>query len=242
MMPDDEALLQRDSVFRVGKVVTVEGRRVCVAVDKVKNSSHLIYNGKLVRNVAVGSYVKITKGFSELVAVVDGERVEEDRAAYREYRRSSDAVSRALDVSLIGYLENGVFVRGVREMPLLDNECFILAESEFRAIHTFVQDGESLPIGTLAMEPTQAVSIGVDAIFASHIGIFGNTGSGKSYSLSKIYHELFQRFATEPGSASVPSSSWSTSTASMLIAPPKTTMMRGRQRLSPSPRTSVSTL
>lgn len=200
MMPDDDANLQRDAVFSVGKVVSVEGRRVRVAVDKLKNSSHLLYKGSIVRNVAVGSYVKIAKGFSELVAVVDGERVEEDRAASIEYRRSADALSRALDVSLIGYLEDGTFVRGVRELPLLDNECFILTESEFEAIHTFVQEGdESLPIGTLAMEPTQAVNIGVDAIFASHIGIFGNTGSGKSYSLAKIYHELFQRFAAEPG-------------------------------------------
>lgn len=200
MMPDDDANLQRDAVFSVGKVVSVEGRRVRVAVDKLKNSSHLLYKGSIVRNVAVGSYVKIAKGFSELVAVVDGERVEEDRAASREYRRSADALSRELDVSLIGYLEDGTFVRGVRELPLLDNECFILTESEFEAIHTFVQEGdESLPIGTLAMEPTQAVNIGVDAIFASHIGIFGNTGSGKSYSLAKIYHELFQRFAAEPG-------------------------------------------
>lgn len=200
MMPDDDAYLQRDAVFSVGKVVSVEGRRVRVAVDKLKNSSHLLYKGNVVRNVAVGSYVKIAKGFSELVAVVDGERVEEDRAASREYRRSADALSRALDVSLIGYLDDGRFVRGVRELPLLDNECFILTESEFEAIHTFVQEGdESLPIGTLAMEPTQAVNIGVDAIFASHIGIFGNTGSGKSYSLAKIYHELFQRFATAPG-------------------------------------------
>lgn len=199
-MPDDDANLQRDAVFSVGKVVSVEGRRVRVAVDKLKNSSHLLYKGSIVRNVAVGSYVKIAKGFSELVAVVDGERVEEDRAASREYRRSADALSRELDVSLIGYLEDGTFVRGVRELPLLDNECFILTESEFEAIHTFVQEGdESLPIGTLAMEPTQAVNIGVDAIFASHIGIFGNTGSGKSYSLAKIYHELFQRFAAEPG-------------------------------------------
>lgn len=200
MMPDDDANLQRDAVFSVGKVVSVEGRRVRVAVDKLKNSSHLLYKGSIVRNVAVGSYVKIAKGFSELVAVVDGERVEEDRAVSREYRRSADALSRALDVSLIGYLEDGTFVRGVRELPLLDNECFILTESEFEAIHTFVQEGdESLPIGALAMEPTQAVNIGVDAIFASHIGIFGNTGSGKSYSLAKIYHELFQRFAAEPG-------------------------------------------
>ncbi|GAB2506804.1 ATP-binding protein [Microbacterium petrolearium] len=202
MTPDDEAHLQRDAVFSVGKVVSVEGRRVRVAVDKLKNSSHLIYKGDIVRNVAVGSYVKITKGFNELVAVVDGERVDEDRSASKDYRRSADTFSRALDVSLIGYLENDEFYRGVREMPLLDNECFILTEEEFEAIHTFTGDGDmSLAVGVLAMEPTQNIKIAVDGIFASHVGIFGNTGSGKSYTLAKLYHELFARFGDQPAFA-----------------------------------------
>lgn len=199
-MLDEDDTLRRDAVFSIGKVTSVEGRRVRIAVDKLKNSSHLLYQGEIVRNVAVGSFVKITKGFVELVASVDGERVEEDRRASRDYKRSVDSLTRELEVSLVGYFERGEFHRGVREMPLLDNECFILSEDEFKAIHTFVADtAPSIPLGVLAMEPTQAVLVGVDAIFASHVGIFGNTGSGKSYSLAKLYHELFTKFGDQPG-------------------------------------------
>lgn len=194
----DEALLEEDTVFRVGRVVSVEGRRVRIAVDKLKNSSHLLFQGEIVRNVAVGSYVKIVKGFSELVAKVDGEVVAEDRAASLAYRRGVDPMSRQIDVSLIGYIERGKFERGVREMPLLDNQCFILTEPEFRLIHTFVEpDDEALVLGSLAMEPTQPVAVGINAIFASHVGIFGNTGSGKSYTLAKLYYELFQKYGAE---------------------------------------------
>jgi DNA helicase HerA-like ATPase len=196
----EEPLLEQDTVFRVGRVVSVEGRRVSIAVDKLKNGSHLLYRGGIVRNVAVASYVKIVKGFEELIAKVDGEVVREDRSASAAYRRGVDTLARQLDVSLIGYLEKGRFERGVREMPLLDNECFILTEPEFELIHTFVDKGDTaLVIGSLAMEPTQQVAVGVDAIFASHVGIFGNTGSGKSYTLAKLYHELFRRFGSEPG-------------------------------------------
>lgn len=191
----EENVLDEDAVFRVGRVVSVDGRRVRVAVDKLKNGSHLLYLGGLVRNVAVASYVKIVKGFVELIAKVDGEIVEEDRAAPSAYRRGVDALSRQLDVSLVGYIEDGRFERGVREMPLLDNECFILTEDEFGLIHTFVAGGdEPLEIGALAMEPTQPVCVGIDSIFASHVGIFGNTGSGKSYTLAKLYHELFKKY------------------------------------------------
>ena len=38
------------------------------------------------------------------------------------------------------------------------------------------------------------IKIGVSRLFASHIGIFGNTGSGKSYTLSKLYRQLFLAF------------------------------------------------
>lgn len=193
----EDIVLDQDEVFRVGRVVSVDGRRVRIAVDKLKNGSHLLYRGGLVRNVAVSSYVKIVKGFVELIAKVDGEVVEEDRSAVSAYRRGVDPLSRQLDVSLIGYIEGGRFERGVREMPLLDNECFILTEEEFGLIHTFVSDSDQpLEIGTLAMEPTRSVAVGINAIFASHIGIFGNTGSGKSYTLAKLYHELFKKYGT----------------------------------------------
>ncbi|MEI2672298.1 MAG: ATP-binding protein [Marmoricola sp.] len=180
--------------------MSVEGRQVRVAVDKLKNSSHLLFQGGIVRNVAVGGYLKIVKGFSELIAKVDGEVIEEDRSASAVYRRGVDPMTRQLQVSLIGYIEAGRFERGVREMPLLDNECFILTEEEFGLIHTFVEDSDSpIEIGVLAMEPTQAVSVGVNAIFASHVGIFGNTGSGKSYTLAKLYHELFELYGDVEG-------------------------------------------
>lgn len=199
-MLDDDAILQRDAVFCIGSVVSVDGRRVRIVVNKLKNSSHLLYKGDIIRNVAVGSYIKIAKGFDELIAVVDGERVEEDRASAKEYKRATDPLSRALDVSLIGYFEKEKFVRGVREMPLLGNECFILNESEFESLHEFVGKKDTpLQIGSLAMEPAQPVKIGTNAIFASHVGIFGNTGSGKSYTLAKMYHELFSEFSMQPG-------------------------------------------
>lgn len=196
----EESVVARDAVFRVGRVISVEGRQVRISVDKLKNGSHLLFLGGIVRNVAVGGYLKILKGFSELIAKVDGEVIEEDRSASAVYRRGADPMSRQLQVSLVGYIECGQFTRGVRELPLLDNECFILSEDEFGLIHRFVEDSDTpIAIGHLAMEPTQNVSVGVNAIFASHVGIFGNTGSGKSYTLTKLYHELFERFAAEEG-------------------------------------------
>lgn len=191
----EETTIERNAIFRVGKVISVDGRRVRVEVDKLKNSSHLLYRGQLIKNIAVSGYVKIKKGFIDLIAKVEGEFVKKENSNNSSYRRDVDYLSRHLDLSLIGYLEADKFVPGIREMPLIDNECFILTEDEFRMIHTFSStDDNTLDIGTLAMEPSHRIAIDVNQIFASHIGIFGNTGSGKSYTLTKIYHELFSRY------------------------------------------------
>ena len=196
----DNDIAEQDSVFHIGRVISVEGRRIRIAVDKLKNGSHLLFRGGLVRNVAVGGYLKIVKGFSELIAKVDGEIIGEDRSASLIYRRRADIMIRQLQVSLVGYIDNGKFERGIREMPLLDNDCFILTAAEFNLIHNFVESSDTpISIGNLAMEPMQKVSVGVNSIFASHVGIFGNTGSGKSYTLAKLYHELLEKFGDKDG-------------------------------------------
>ena len=56
-----------NSVFRIGIVHSVDGRVVKVLVDKDKNNSHLIFQGQLIKNVAVGSYVKVLKGFETIL-------------------------------------------------------------------------------------------------------------------------------------------------------------------------------
>jgi len=200
LKPEDDQV-SADSVFRVGRVTSVQGRRIEIRVDKSKNSSHLIFKGDLLKNVSVGGYLKIAKGFSEIIAKVDGESIAEDFSSNSKYNKKTDKQNRTLLVSLLGFLNsNGDFKRGVRELPLIDNECYILTPDEFNKIHNFVDpDDHPLNIGSLAMERGQSVNIGVDAMLASHIGIFGNTGSGKSYTLAKLYYELFKEFKNNAG-------------------------------------------
>lgn len=189
-----------DAIFTIGKVVSVEGRTIRVKVDKTKNSSHLIYKGELLRNVSVGGYVKILKGFTKIIGKVEGEYVSEDKfyTKDKDYRSERDLVDRVLTVSLLGFFDGQKFERGIKEMPLVDNECFLLQKKEFEEVHDFVKkDDEPIVIGTLSFEKGQEIRVGVNSLFASHIGIFGNTGSGKSYTLAKIYRELFLKFCDE---------------------------------------------
>lgn len=194
MIPEQ---ILEDAIFTVGKVVAVEGRTIRVKVDKTKNTSHLLYKGELLRNISVGGYLKILKGFTKIIGKVEGEYIYEDKPYVkgRQYRSDKDIVDRVLTLSLLGFFDGEKFERGIKELPLVDNECFLLHKAEFERVHDFVRhDDEPLTIGTLSFEKGQEIRVGVNSLFASHIGIFGNTGSGKSYTLAKLYRELFLRF------------------------------------------------
>src|SRR5256885_9585481 len=118
----DNRFLSDEAIFAVGKVVSVKGRTVSIKVDKTKNASHLIYKGELLRNVAVGGYLKITKGFTRIIGKVEGEEVTEDKfyEARAGYASGIEKIDRVLTVSLLGFFKGDQFERGIKELPLID--------------------------------------------------------------------------------------------------------------------------
>lgn len=188
--------LTEDSVFVIGSVFGVRGKDIVIKVNKDKNLPHLFYQGRTIRNVSVGlsNYVKVLKGFTEIVCKVEGEYLDEDKTrTHKEYGNEKEKINRFLNVSVFGfYDEKGTFQHGIKEMPLIGNECRLLSRSEFETLHQLSdQDELSIKIGSLIDEPIQEISLSVKRLFAGHIGIFGNTGSGKSNTLARMYTELF---------------------------------------------------
>lgn len=187
-----ESILQ-ESIFIIGSVSSVEGRKVKIKVNKDKNLSHLSYKGKIIKNVSVGSYIKIAKGFIEIIGKVEGEYITKEKVFNNDYKREELIICRFLDISLFGHFERNKFRQGIKEMPLIDNECYLLNKDEFNNLHQFYKKEEkTILIGNLTEEPSQEIRISIAKLFASHIGIFGNTGSGKSNTLAKIFTELYE--------------------------------------------------
>lgn len=192
-------MILKESIFIIGTVSSVEGRKVKIKVKKDKNLSHLSYNGKIIKNVSVGNYIKIAKGFIEIIGKVEGEYITKENFYNNEYNKEELKIARFLEVSLFGHFEKDKFKQGIKEMPLIDNECYLLDKNEFNKLHQFYKNEEkTISIGTLTEEPSQDIKISAARLFASHIGIFGNTGSGKSNTLAKIYTELFRTNQDNP--------------------------------------------
>ena len=185
-----------DSIFTIGSVFSVKGKDIIIKVDKNKNLPHLFFKGKTIKNVSVGlsNYVKILKGFTEIICKVEGEYLEEDKyQKNKKYINEKQKIDRFLNISVFGFYDNNQkFQHGIKEMPLIGSECRLLSRNEFEILHELSDEKElSVTLGSLIDEETQNISLSVKKLFAGHIGIFGNTGSGKSNTLAKMYTELF---------------------------------------------------
>jgi hypothetical protein len=184
--------LTQDAVLRVGEVCGVDGRRIYVLVDKNKNLSDMFFDGDILKNISVNSYIEIRKGFLSIIGRVEGEKIEEERfPADPEHLDFVNRNRRILTVALSGYIdEQGGFTGGTKELPLIGNEAYIVTRSKIHLVHNLAPKGSpSISIATIYGDEFE-IEFPIDDLFNSHIAIFGNTGSGKSNTLAYLYQEL----------------------------------------------------
>ncbi|GGD35260.1 ATP-binding protein [Sinisalibacter lacisalsi] len=188
--------LQKEAVLRIGEVSAVTGRRISIAVDKDKNLSELFFDGDLVRNIAVGSYVDIRKGYLSLIGKVDGENAQPDENGKNELKETKLS-RRVLSVSLVGFLDRrGEFSGGTKELPLVGNEAYLLTREKVYQVHNLVsRNGIALHVASSDYEGYD-IALPVDGLMNSHIAIFGNTGSGKSNTLAILYQSFISEMRT----------------------------------------------
>lgn len=176
-----------EAVLRVGEVCEVSGRVVSILVDKNKNLSDLFYQGKVLKNVSVGSFIEIKKGFMSLIGKVEAERVIEEKHLGGS---GSDAwrYRRYLTTTLTGYIDRkGCFIGGSRELPLIGNEAFVVTEEMIQTVHQIADADETVMRFTRTDLEDIEIALPVNGLINSHIAIFGNTGSGKSNTLAALY-------------------------------------------------------
>lgn len=179
--------IDEEAVLRIGEVCEVSGRAITIMVDKNKNLSDLFFQGKILRNVSVGSFIEIKKGFTSLIAKVEAEKIVEEK---HPSGSGSDAwrYRRYLSASLTGYINrSNNFIGGSRELPLIGNEAFIVTESIIRTIHSIADEDEAVMNFTRTELEDIEIALPVNGLMNSHIAIFGNTGSGKSNTLAALY-------------------------------------------------------
>jgi DNA helicase HerA-like ATPase len=171
---------------KVGEVVAVMGVSITVKMLEVSNKDTLYFEGEKYKGVSIREHLIIQRGFVDIVCVVEGEYLDEKTFEHDGFKKS---FVRKVEVKPIGYFRSHSFFEGVKYLPMIKDSVFIVSTKHISAIYH--QDGEQdFKIGRMLKENLE-VFLPWKRLFNTHIGIFGNTGSGKSNTLTKLYTELF---------------------------------------------------
>lgn len=173
------------SIF-IGEVTAVNGIQITLTVDETSNKDTIFYEGQRYKGISIREYVTIQRGFRDIVCIVEGEYLDE-----RRFQENIDKVEyvRKVHVRPIGYIENGKFFEGIKFLPLIRDPAFLLPEKALKTVYSSSAESDFC-IGSLLKEGIE-ISLPWQKLFNTHIGIFGNTGSGKSNTLTKLFTTLF---------------------------------------------------
>lgn len=178
----------------IGTVTSVKGTSVRALINPNLYQTTYIYGGKLYRGVSINEYIVIKKGYHEIVGKIEGEEIIEKKV-YNQEQPNSERYDRFIDLKIIGYVQDNYFQPGIKYLPMIQDGLYLASDTLISAIYTFSGkiDSKSITVGKSLLEDIP-IKIPVNGIFNSHLGIFGNTGSGKSNTLAKLYIELFRSF------------------------------------------------
>jgi Predicted ATPase len=204
----------------VGHVVAVQGFRVKVEIlPETKSASRATLDG-VQRAIAINAYLAFSIGAGQFVIgiVTDLESRESyDPSGDDELTLELTKPRRIAHVQLLGTIEvvdgRGVFSPGITVLPTLDAAAEIGAPELLRAVFETPPrrnkpDGYGgddydcdLRIGRPTGQPNNVVKASYNDLFSRPLAVVGNTGSGKSYSVSSLLQKAMSALgdaANEP--------------------------------------------
>lgn len=179
----------------LGVIVSVNGNIAQVGMYNMTNDVSILWDGELLNGPKVGTLLTINQNNIKIIATVISEEITDQQnnnhSEQFDNRFHSNSINRIITLKTQGVIENNSFKTTSKYVPMIGNEIFLISQEDIDLIHD--TNVNSISIGKSIKENTD-IKIPVDSFFASHIGIFGNTGSGKSNTLHKLYSELFKKF------------------------------------------------
>ncbi len=195
---------------QIGRVVSVDNFRVFVKLDDDLTSTHKSGFNDIYEVARINSYLIIPVGSDRIVALITRVKMQEEP----EFDKNKQSISlpsssRYITATMLGTIETRnnkeIFIQGVYNFPVLDNVVWFITADDLNKIFDYNESSEIdyskdfyLPIGNSPAFPDYDVKICPDQLFVKHTAILGNTGSGKSCTLTSILKSIFNyKFKTK---------------------------------------------
>ena len=113
--------------------------------------------------------------------------------------------SEYIETVMVGEFVDGVFRSGIVNKPTSDSAVRIVSKEEVVALvgNQSIDNNTDFYIGKSLVYEGFNVSADIDNFFSNHFAILGNTGSGKSCSVARVFQNLFYRKEYVPTNANI---------------------------------------
>lgn len=179
--------------FKIGAVYRITNRYLEIIHDKDIFSRPISSGNGLFIVGMLNSYVSIPLYNSQNAIGIIFEQLEPTKE--REILFSPKAEVIISKIRLIGTFNpiNKNFKRGVDFFPTLDSDVFTVEEKQLEAIYnsTIKDDSATLQIGTDIYFNQVNINADPNVLFGKHCAVFGNTGSGKSCTVTSILQGIY---------------------------------------------------
>ena len=93
-------------------------------------------------------------------------------------------------ISFLGEFRDGKFFSGIIRKPTLSSKVRLINQDELGEL-VGANDDKSMVLGLSPLYNDYPIRINIDDMWSNHCAIFGNTGSGKTYGVSRYIQNLF---------------------------------------------------
>jgi DNA helicase HerA-like ATPase len=168
---------------RIGRVVSINGAKVVVLLDK------LTFDGN---DIQIGGLLKLVRPNGRVYGLLEGLSIPlpRDDDLDSELRIAEiGLIGESIDVEAGG---DGRFYRGVSTLPTL-NDVVVLADHNDTSLVYAQPHAQSVVVGSLHQDPRVPACVSVDDMLGKHFAVVGTTGSGKSCALVLILKGILER-------------------------------------------------
>jgi hypothetical protein len=172
----------------LGTVQDVQGATVSIALDKDTVSGLAFIDGHGYRIGQIGSFVRISIGFTDLFGIVS----QVGAGAVPEALAKVEPFGyRWLKVQLIGEgRRSGEFKRGISQYPTIGDEAHLVTEHDLTRIYGRPDAPNFVRVGSLASADSIPALIDIDRLITRHSAVVGTTGAGKSTTVANLLASL----------------------------------------------------
>ena len=181
-----------NSNFEVGIVWAVNGNQVTVKMNSITSDFTYFYNGEEYEGIRNGGYLSITRGHIDIICQIESEEIKDNyQKDIKNQYKENERYKKFVYARCIGFFENEKFNFGIKYSPIIYNTVKMISSNTIKAILSPKKEKNEIEfvIGK-DLQYELKIDLPWNKIFNTHIGIFGNTGSGKSNTLTNLYKIL----------------------------------------------------